>query len=103
MGRFHVKDVAIFLRQEFWLAIFSADNVGRFAGREEDLVGLAENLIRKANNAIFRFGDARTDAQEFIVPRRMVVTALNVGDDDLAVVFLLHAFIFDAKSAHQLD
>ena len=49
------------------------------------------------------FGDARADAQFFVVARGVQVTAMGFGDDDVAVVVSLHHFVFDADGAHEFD
>ena len=98
-----MKNVAIFLWQQFGFAVLSTDNVGGFAGREQSVIGFAEDFVAEANDAVFGFGDARANAEDFVIACRMVVTALHIGDDDLAIVFKFHTLVFDTKSSHQLD
>ena len=67
------------------------------------MVCVAEDFVAETDYTVFGFGDSRANAQHFIVTRRMVIAALHVGDNDLAVIFEFHAFVFDAQRAHKLD
>ena len=73
----------------------------RVAGSQQDVVSLTKDLIGKLNDAIAPFGDTRAHAQHFVVARRLFVAAMHVGDDDVAVVFGFHLFVFKAEGAHQ--
>src|SRR6266849_8462070 len=74
----------------------------RFSICENFAVRVADHFIGKTNRAIFRLRDARPDTQNFIVLRRVMVTAVRVGHHDVAIVFHFHALVFDPQRANQL-
>src|SRR6266446_6105395 len=93
---------AVFLRQHLGPAVASADDVRRFSVRENFAVHVANHFIGKTDDAVFRFLDARPDTQNFIVLRRVVIPAVQIRYDDVAIVFHFHALVFDPQRADQL-
>jgi len=85
------------------LAGAGAGDVDGVAGGEEFVVGLAENLVAEFEGAGLGFEDAGADGEEFVVARGMMVTAVDVGNDHVGVVFDLHALVVEAEGAHEFD
>jgi len=77
--------------------------VRRFSVRQNFPVRFANDLVGKLDHAVPRFRDARPDAQDFIVDRRVMIPAVRIGNHDAAVILDFHAFVLNTQCAHQFD
>jgi len=68
-----------------------------FRGREEYVVCVAEDFVAETDHTVLGFGDARPNAEQLVVPRRMMIAHFTSATT-ICSRLLLHAFVFDASA-----
>src|SRR6266481_3642605 len=103
IGREGAKFFSIFLRQLFWLAVFSANHVSGCSCSEDAMVRVAQKFVGISHDAIAGLRNTRSHPQQFVVTRWRKIPATGFGYHDVAVIFGFHLLVFEAERAHQFD
>src|SRR5690348_16276786 len=84
----------ILLWQRFRPAVMIANHVQGFA--RCDRFAIVQNLVAKADRAPLRFDHSGANREQVVKPRRPLVAARGLCDDDVAVILCFHSFVLES-------